>query len=118
MLCLRGFKLYSRWVPDFGTSVLCPCSKGVHLTGSQRKAKTNSRSPLQRGVSYERVDCNSKQFYFAKFLSAHSPGSYNLSLTSVICRERDCKSLFKMSSHFERSNQNDRYKLGAQKTYM
>ena len=42
----------------------------------------------------------------------------NLSLTSVICRKRDCKSLFKMSGHFERLNQNDRYKLGARKTYV
>ena len=44
--------------------------------------------------------------------------THNLSLTSVICRKRDCKSLFKMSGHFERPNQNDRYKLGARKTYM
>ena len=41
--------------------------------------------------------------------------THNLSLTSVICRKRDCKSLFKMSGHFERPNQNDRYKLGARK---
>ena len=44
--------------------------------------------------------------------------THNLSLTYVICRKHDRKSLFKMSGHFERPNQNDRYKLGARKTYM
>ena len=36
--------------------------------------------------------------------------THNPSLMSVIWRKRDCKSLFKMSGHFERPNQNDRYK--------
>ena len=64
----------------------------------QRKAETNSRCPLQRGVSYERVDCNPKQFYCGKFLSAHSQihvwETHNLNMMSVMCHKHDCKSLW------------------------
>ena len=61
-----------------------------------------------------------QSFYLLIPLADHSLiwETHNLSLTSVICRKSDCKSLLKMSGHFERPNQNDRYKLGARKTYV
>ena len=72
---------------------LIVCSLCFTLTDKERQRPTP-------GVRYSDVYVTSEltvilNNYFEKFLSAHSllRKIHNLSLTSVICRKRDCKSL-------------------------